>query len=72
MRWLGQLFAGADGKADEMSALCIAGVLSFIALGVYAVVWNHQAFDPMGYGTGLGAAIGAAAAGMGVKAKFGG
>jgi hypothetical protein len=60
------------GKADELAACCILGVLSFIGLAIYAVVFNHQPFAPLDYGTGLGSAIGGAAAGMGLKAKFGG
>ena len=58
--------------SDEMAVLSILGVLGYIALSVYSVVAQGHQFDPQAYGIGLGAAIGAAAAGMGLKAKLGG
>ncbi len=61
----------SDGRhADEMALLAVLGVLTFLGLAVYAVVWKGQVFDPQGFGAGLGLAIGAAAAGMGLKAKL--
>lgn len=71
MKWL-DFIRTPDGRADEMAACAILGVLSFIGLAGWAVISNHQPFDPMSYGTGLGVAIGGASAGMGIKSKFGG
>lgn len=69
MLFLKQLFQGKDGTADEMAVLCVLGVLTFLGLAVYAVVWKSQPFDPQAFGIGLGATIGAAATGMGLKAR---
>ncbi|HTQ70635.1 MAG TPA: hypothetical protein VMH92_03975 [Acidocella sp.] len=71
MKWL-DFIRTPDGRADEMAACCILGVLGFIGLAVFSVVANHQPFSPLDYGAGLGSAIGGAAAGMGLKSKLGG
>lgn len=68
-RGIADWFGGQDGKADEMAALAVMGVLTFLGLSIYSVAWKGQVFDPQAFGTGLGLAIGAAAAGMGFKAK---
>ena len=71
MNWLSGLFADPNSRhADEMACLCVLGVLTFLGLAVFAVVVKGQAFDPQSYGIGLGSAIGAAAAGMGLKARM--
>jgi hypothetical protein len=68
--FLRALVTGDDQRhADEMAILSILGVLAFIGLSAYAVIWKGQAWDPQAYGIGLGAAIGAAAMGMGIKAR---
>ena len=58
--------------ADEMALLSILGVLAYVGLSAWSVMYQGHQFDPQSYGIGLGAAIGAAAAGMGLKAKLGG
>lgn len=65
------LVSDAKGRSDEMALLSIIGVLVFIGLEVFSVVWRHQPFEPDGFGMGLGSAIGAAAVGMGLKSHFG-
>lgn len=71
MNWAKSLIADPENRhSDEMALLSILGVLTYIGLAVYAVVVKGQAFDWQGYGMGLGAAIGAAAAGMGLKCKL--
>jgi len=67
--FLRQLFQGKGGTADEMAVLAVLGVLVFLGLATYSVVWKGQQFDPQAFGIGLGAAIGAAATGMGFKAR---
>lgn len=69
MTFLRQLFQGKNGTADEMAVLAVLGVLTYLGLSIFAVVCNHQSFDAQAFGIGLGAAIGAAAVGMGFKAK---
>jgi hypothetical protein len=65
------LFTNSEGhRADEMASLSIVGVLVFIGLAIYSVAYKGSAFDPTGYGTGLGAAIGGAAVGIGLKGKM--
>lgn len=71
MDWWKNLIADPNSRhSDEMAVLCILGVLTFLFLSVYAVVYRGQTFDPQGFGIGLGAAIGTAAAGMGLKSKM--
>jgi len=67
--FLSQLFSDKTGQADEMAALSILGVAVYLGLAIYAVVQKGQAFDPQAFGIGLGAVIGAAATGMGFKAR---
>jgi len=69
MTFFRQLFIGANGNADEMAVLCVLGLLTFLALSIWTVVVQDKPFDPQAFGIGLGAAIGAAALGMGLKAK---
>ena len=71
MNWWKNLIIDPNGRhSDEMAVLCIFGVVIFFFLSVFAVVWRGQPFDPQSYGIGLGAAIGTAAAGMGLKSKM--
>lgn len=58
--------------SDEMALCAVIGFLTFVGLSIYSVVAQGHQFDPQTYGIGMGAAIGAAAAGMGLKAKLGG
>jgi predicted permease len=66
------LVSDEQGRSDEMALLAILGVLTFIALQIFAVVVRHQHFEPEAFGVGFGAAIGAAATGMGLKSRLGG
>ena len=61
-----------QGRSDEMALLAILGVLTFLSLQIFVVVARHQNFEPESFGVGFGAAIGAAATGMGLKSRFGG
>lgn len=56
--------AGAD--YDIAKALWLLGVLSFIVYGGWHIYSNHT-FNPMDYGTGLGAAL--AGGGFGVSQR---
>lgn len=68
MNWIKQLFQDEDGEADEMALLAICGFFTFLGLEIYSVVFVPDfKFDPNSFGVGMGAALGAAAAGMGWK-----
>ena len=68
MIWLKQLFQDEDGEADEMAFLAIIGFAAFVFCEVYSVLFVEDfKFDPQTFGIGFGAALGAAAAGMGYK-----
>ena len=69
MLFFKQLFQGKNGTADEMAVLSVLGVLTFLGLAAFSVIWKGQTFDPQAFGIGLGAAIGAASMGMGLKAR---
>ncbi len=71
-RFLHEIVSDAAGRSDGMALLSVLGVLSYICLGVFAVVVRGQPFAPEAYGMGLGSAIAAGAFGMGLKARFGG
>lgn len=45
------------------------GVLTFISLSIYEVVWNNGHFDPVTWGTGFGGLIAAVAANLFIKHK---
>lgn len=45
------------------------GVVSFISLSFFEVVWNHGHFDPVAWGTGFGVLIAAVAANLLIKHK---
>ena len=47
----------------------ILGVLVFIGLSTYSVVYLAQKFDAMGYGTGFGGLTGGSLAGIWAKSK---
>lgn len=46
-----------------------AGLLTFVGLSVYEVVWNHGHFDPVSWGTGFAALIAGIAANLLIKHK---
>lgn len=72
MLFLKQLFQGKGGVADEMAVLTVMGVLTFLGLAIYSVVWKGQPFEPQNYGTGLGLVVIAALVGFGLRSKLGG
>ncbi|HQT59834.1 MAG TPA: hypothetical protein PLV07_02385 [Acidiphilium sp.] len=71
-RFLLEIVSDAAGRSDGMALLSVLGVLSYIFLGVFAVVVRGQRFEPDAYGMGLGSAIAAGAFGMGLKARLAG
>ena len=48
-----------------------SGAATLLGTSVYMAV-AHSAFDPVGFGTGVAAIVGAVGAGAGLKAKLGG
>ena len=69
MNFIKQLFHDQNGQADEMATLAIAGFIVFLVCEVVSVLHSGK-FDPQAFGIGYGACMGAAAAGMGIKAKL--
>ncbi len=69
MTFLKQLFTDSSGQADEMALLAIIGFFVFLGLEI-CTVYQGKPFDPQAFGIGYGACLGAAAAGMGWKAKL--
>lgn len=70
-RILFELISDSNGRSDEMAVLSIIGVLSFIGLEIFTVLFRHQSFEPERFGMGLGSAIAAGAIGMGLSSRFG-
>jgi hypothetical protein len=70
MNWIKQLFQDEDGDSDEMALLTVCGFFTFLGLEIYSVVFVPGfKFDPNSFGIGMGAALGAASAGMGWKSN---
>jgi hypothetical protein len=63
------IFSGPDNQTTDVArVLWAVGVVSFIGFAGWHVIANHQ-FDPMAYGTGLGAVLAGGGAGVGLKYK---
>jgi len=63
------IFSGPDNQTvDVARVLWVISVLTFIGFGGWHVIANHQ-FNPMEYGTGLGAVLAGGGAGVGLKSK---
>lgn len=72
MRWLARLFDSTDRTVEAHLVLASLGVIAFVALAAYGVVWLGHQFDPAAYGQGLGLAFagsGAAAWGQGAQRR---
>lgn len=61
------LFYGDDDHADEMAFAMVLGVMVFLFLEVYQVIWLGKTFDPQAFGIGFGSTVGGGAIGMGWK-----
>lgn len=64
MNFLAGMLDSENTRVETHYVLAVAGVLVFFGLAIYSVVWKGAAFDPSGYGQGLGATL----AGAGVAA----
>jgi hypothetical protein len=72
MAWLARLFDSGDRSVEAHIVLAAVGVLAFVGLAAYGVMWLGQHFDPAAYGQGLGLAFagsGAAAWGQGAQRR---
>jgi hypothetical protein len=66
--WLKQIITEANNEIVDVKRLIGIGLAGqFAFLSTNAVVFNHQAFDPVGYGTGMAAVV----AGVGVAIGVG-
>lgn len=62
MKWLTEILTDAQDYYAAARSVGIVGVLTFLALSIYAVVFKGQPWDPQAFGIGFGAVV----AGMGV------
>lgn len=65
-----ELIVGPKDNAEGLTLMTWLGMLTYLGLAIWAVVGKGQPFDPQAYGIGFGAALGAAAAGLGLKSRF--
>ena len=69
MKFMKDMLTEINGTDFDVSKLLwIVGVLSFVGYGGYHI-WLNHVFDPIGYGTGLGAALAGGGAGVAWKSK---
>jgi len=60
-----------DGESyDVARILFIAGVVCFLGLACFHVIFLRHDFDAIGYGTGLGGLLGGGGAGIGLRGKM--
>ncbi len=58
----------ANGNDYDLGRISILfGVITFLALSIFALVWKSQFWSPENYGIGLGAILGGG--GLGLKLK---
>jgi hypothetical protein len=69
-RFVNALLSDDQGRPDEQAMISIAGAAVFLGLEIYSVVARGQNFDPFGFGTGIGALLGAASAGFGLRTRL--
>lgn len=70
MKFLTDIFTENDGASFCMARLGFAlGVLAYIGLSCWTVIYLGKPFDMQGFGIGLGATLGAGGAGIAMKAK---
>jgi hypothetical protein len=65
--WLKQVITEANGEIVDIKRLAgigLAGQFSF--MGFWALIVNHQAFDPIAFGTGAMAILGGIGAAIGL------
>lgn len=67
MSWIKHLITEADNETADLKrviGLWLAAQFSY--LGFHAIIFNHQAFDPVAFGTGAMAIIGGIGAAIGL------
>jgi hypothetical protein len=69
-RYVSALLTDHQGRPDEQALLSIIGAAVFFGLEIYSVVVRGQAFDPFGFGAGIGTLLGATSAGFGLRARW--
>ena len=69
-RFIKALLNDGDGRADEQVLISLVGALVFFGLEIYSVVFRGQAFDPFGFGAGVGTLLGATSAGFGLRTRL--
>lgn len=68
--WIAGLFSDGQGRPDEQAVISVAGAAVFFGLEIYTVVVHGQNFDPLAFGAGVGALMGATSAGFGLRARL--
>jgi hypothetical protein len=69
-RFFTELLGDGRGGADEQALISMCGAGVFFGLQIYSVVAKGQLFDPLAFGTGFGALLGATSAGFGLRSKL--
>lgn len=67
---INDLLTDHQGRLDEQALLSICGAIVFFGLEIYSVVVRGEAFDPFGFGAGIGTLLGATSAGFGLRARW--
>lgn len=68
--WLKDLLTDANGDADETVLYAFLGIMTFVWMQVYDVIYLKHAFNPQGFGVGMGAILAGVFAGYGAKSKL--
>lgn len=68
--YISDLFRDHQGRSDEQVLISMVGALVFFSLEIYVVVVRGAAFDPLGFGAGIGTLLGATSAGFGLRARW--
>lgn len=64
------LFTSLDGESFDIGRVLWAfGVITFLCLSAYTVIWQGKAFAMQDFGIGIGATLAAGGAALGFKAK---
>lgn len=53
------LFSASPAAIDELVVLGVLGMVWYCALGLYAVLVEHQPFSPLTYASGIATVLGA-------------
>lgn len=68
--WVGRLITGIDNHTPDLARLLwLLMGLEFIGLAAWTVMFNHEHFDMVAFGTGAGLVLTAGGIAVAVKSK---